>query len=120
MAHDEIESGPLHLLKPGTFGILSGRCCDPAFEAKDQELAARVAAVRGVDAGEVKTVSITDAQKAMMRNGDDLTVEERKLAMKIFGMFRQHGLDLFPALVVDGEIRAHGEISDDVVRSVFS
>lgn len=88
--------------------VLSGLCCNPmSFGVEDklkQSIQEALEAI-GVEA-EVRTVSITEAQKLAGALGKS----HASLVQSIQGIFQAHGLKAFPALVINGELALYGGV----------
>jgi hypothetical protein len=86
--------------------VLSGLCCNPMSLGVEDKLKGSVQTALeaiGVEA-EVKSVSITEAQKLVSGLGKS----HASLVHSIQGIFQTHGLKAFPALVINGELALYG------------
>ena len=95
-----------------TAAIISARCCSAGAAAQDEVLEARVKALlaeKGLD-WPVVVVTITQAQSALGRVGPGLGDTERGLSQEIQGLFMNHGLTVFPALIVDQKLVCYGGV----------
>jgi hypothetical protein len=97
----------LALLQRGGVGVLSASCCYAGAKALDDVLLADLRA-SGLREDEIKTETITDAQRALPAIMNKLDPAQRELINTITGLFMQNGLTVFPMLLVDGQLAFYG------------
>lgn len=112
-ANSELDEAALRQALSGkTAAIISARCCAAGAGAQDDVLETRVKevlAAKGLD-WPVVVVTITQAQSALRKLGPQLGDAERGLSQEIQGLFMNHGLAVFPALIVDQKLVCYGGV----------
>jgi hypothetical protein len=98
------------LLREDGVGILSAACCAPTAAEHDAALGRNLAeALRGCGREEsVPVLSITDAQRALPKVGEQLAPAEARLVQQIQGLVSSQGFSVFPMLVINRRIAFYG------------
>jgi hypothetical protein len=95
-----------------TAAIISAKCCSAGAGAQDDVLEERVKALldqKGMD-WPIVVVTITQAQSALGKVVPTAGDAERALAQEIQGLFMNHGLAVFPALILDQKLVCYGGV----------
>lgn len=98
------------LLRAGSVGVVSARCCAPmSADADEKMLAAANAALRQQGRqGDCLLISITDAQRALPGISAGLAPGEQRLVTQIQSLVASQGFSVFPLLVIDQKIAFYG------------
>ncbi len=92
--------------------IISAKCCSAGAGAQDDVLEARVKDMlkeKGLD-WPIVLVTFTQAQSALGKVVPTVGEAERGLAQEIQGLFMNHGLAVFPALIMDQKLVCYGGV----------
>ncbi|MBT0962399.1 hypothetical protein [Denitromonas iodatirespirans] len=99
-------------LQPGTTAVISVACCTPGAAGGDEEVLAAVA--QGLkllgDERVPLLVSATEAQKFAMGMPAHLDAPARRAVEQVVALFSQHGMGIFPVVMVDRQIVFYGGI----------
>lgn len=99
-------------LSSNTAAIISAKCCSAGAGAQDDVLEERVKTMlieKGLD-WPVLVVTITQAQSALGKVVPTVGEAGRSLAQEIQGLFMNHGLAVFPALILDQKLVCYGGV----------
>lgn len=102
----------LNLMNPGSVGVLSAQCCNPAAVTKDEQLLANLnqaLANTRIDAP-VHFETISAAQKSLRKLSGQLDNRQQALVNQLMGLFQTKGLGMFPVVIVDGELVSCGSV----------
>lgn len=103
------------IIAPGSIGVISAKCCNPASSAEDQRLI-EVLEASIKKCGIEKTVNletITVAQKSLRSLSNELTDKNKALVNKITALFNTKGLNIFPITIIDGDIEFYGGVPSE-------
>jgi hypothetical protein len=101
----------LEILRPGGLAVLSASCCNPTAHAVDEQLLGRLRSACeavGRDPLSIRVETITDCRAAISRLMPNLEEREGALVQKITALFMSSGMDVFPMVIVDGELAFYG------------
>lgn len=101
----------LEILKPGSVAVLSASCCNPAASATDEVVLERVrsaCASLGLDPSKVRLETVTDAKTALPGLQARLNKQQAAVVEKLTSLFMTNGLDVFPMLLINGELAFYG------------
>ncbi|MES2319409.1 MAG: hypothetical protein V4631_18165 [Pseudomonadota bacterium] len=111
-SREQDEAALRQALSGKTAAIISASCCSAGAGAQDEVLHARVKAMldeKGLD-WPIVVVTITQAQSALGKVAATVGEVERGLCQEIQGLFMNHGLAVFPALIVDQKLICYGGV----------
>jgi hypothetical protein len=109
---EQDEAALRQALSGQTAAIISASCCSAGAGAQDDVLEARIKDVlkeKNLD-WPIVTVTITQAQGALGKVVPELGEAGRALSQEIQGLFMNHGLAVFPALIVDQKLVCYGGV----------
>ena len=111
-SREQDEAALRQALSGKTAAIISAKCCSAGAGAQDDLLEERVKAIladKGLD-WPVGVITITQAQSALGKVVPTAGEAERALAQEIQGLFMNHGLAVFPALILDQTLVCYGGV----------
>lgn len=116
---DEVSAKLLRALSPGEVAVISASCCVSNAAAQDQALKQNLFAAGGnTDSREPIEVTITEARRALPHLQRHLNPQQEAVVEKIQALVTNHGLGVFPLLLVGGQIAFYGGIpSADMIAA---
>lgn len=98
-----------NLLAPGANGILSARCCSKSAAVADEQVIQNLekAAERLSREIDIHLETISNAQRSLMFLNGSLDSRQQSLVTELFALYKQHGLGVFPVVILDGRIAFH-------------
>lgn len=107
-ASPEIESIE-KALQPGAVAVISIACCMPGGAGDEAVLKVVSEGLAAADVAQAPIlVSATEAQKFAMKMPGHLDASARRAIEQVMALFAQHGMSIFPVVLVDRHIAFYG------------
>lgn len=108
---DEVPEKLLRALSPGEVALISASCCVSNATALDQALKENLRAASGnTDSRQPIEVTITEARRALPHLQRHLDPQQEAVVEKIQALVTNHGVGIFPLLLVGGQIAFYGGV----------